>query len=95
MSFPAGRPRQRQLIRPNDPGRAGCDQDHRMVVPKQSSERMIFRATLEECRCEAQRCIDESTKAPHPGLRAHWLALAERWVDTAERLKAESDRQSS
>ena len=66
-----------------------------MVVPKQSSERMTFRATLEECRCEAQRCIDESTKAPHPGLRAHWLALAERWVDTAERLKAESDRQSS
>ena len=59
MSFPAGRPRQRQLIRPNDRGRAGCDQDHRMVVPKQSSERMTFRATLEECRCEAQRCIDE------------------------------------
>jgi hypothetical protein len=74
------------------PGRAGCDQDHRMVVPKQPSERMTFLAALEECRSQAQRCIDES--APHPGLRAHWLALAERWVDTAERLRAESDRQS-
>jgi hypothetical protein len=63
-----------------------------MVVPKQPSERMTFLAALEECRSQAQRCIDES--APHPGLRAHWLALAERWVDTAERLRAESDRQS-
>ena len=30
-----------------------------MVVPKQPFERMTFLAALEECRSQAQRCIDE------------------------------------
>ena len=50
---------------------------------------------VQECRRQAEKCIEESTKAPHPALRAHWLALAEQWGNTAERLfKIESERRS-
>src|SRR5262245_64440042 len=40
---------------------------------------------LEECRRQAQKCIDESTRVQSPSLRADWLALAEQWIRTAQR----------
>ena len=43
------------------------------------------RTTLEECRGQAQKCIDESRKTQaNPRLSAAWLALAEEWVKVAE-----------
>jgi hypothetical protein len=55
------------------------------------------RIALEECRRQAQKCVDESIKAQSPGLRADWLALAEQWVRTAERVAAQikKDQRSS
>jgi hypothetical protein len=50
--------------------------------PGQSAARMA----LEEWRRQAQKCIDEATKAHSPTLRADWLAFAEQWVNLAERL---------
>jgi hypothetical protein len=46
--------------------------------------------TAEECRREAQKCIDESAKA-HASYRvsADWLVLAELWIRMAEELTAE------
>ncbi len=41
---------------------------------------------LQEFRRQAQKCIEESTKAPHPVLQAHWLGLTEHWVNTARHL---------
>jgi len=55
-----------------------------MVVAKQPPDPTMVRVALEECRRQAQKCIDESTKAQSPGLRVDWLALAEQWVRTAE-----------
>jgi hypothetical protein len=62
------------------------DQDSEMAMEQQTSGSMPIRITRQECQLRAQKCIDESTKAPHPVLQAHWLALAEQWVTTAERL---------
>jgi hypothetical protein len=62
------------------------DQDSGMVIEQQTSSSMPARITRQECQRRAQKCIDESTKAPHPVLQAHWLALAEQWVNAAERL---------
>ena len=43
------------------------------------------RTTLEECRGQAQKCIDELRKTQaNPRLSAAWLALAEEWVKVAE-----------
>ena len=53
---------------------------------------VAFRIALEECRQQAQKCIDESAKAETPTLRASWLALAEQWVRTAERVASQIDR---
>jgi len=49
----------------------------------------MVKATLEECRRQAQKCVDESTLAQNPSLKAHWLALAEQWVTAAEWLRQE------
>jgi hypothetical protein len=57
-----------------------------LVAEQQTSSSMPIRITRQECQRRAQTCIDESTKAPHPVLQAHWLALAEQWITTAERL---------
>jgi hypothetical protein len=44
------------------------------------------RIPLEECRSQAQKCIDESRKTQaNPMLSAAWLALAEEWVLVAEK----------
>jgi hypothetical protein len=44
------------------------------------------RITLEEIRSQAQKCIDESRKTQaNPKLSAAWLALAEEWVNAADR----------
>jgi hypothetical protein len=66
---------------PESPGR---DQDFGMV--KQPPDPAVTRAALDECRRQAQKCIDESAKAETPSLRADWLALAEQWVKLAERI---------
>ena len=43
------------------------------------------RIPLEECRSQAQKCIDESRKTQaNPKLSAAWLALAEEWVNAAD-----------
>jgi hypothetical protein len=63
-----------------------------MVVAKQPPDPMMVRAVLEECQRQAQKCIDESIKAQRPGLRADWVALAEQWVRTAERVAAQIDK---
>ena len=55
-----------------------------MVV--RSPGRSAARLVLEECRRQAQKCIDKSAKAQSPSLRADWLALAEQSVNLAERL---------
>ena len=51
---------------------------------------MTARITAEECRREAQKCIDESAK-PHASLRVSpdWLVLAELWTRMAEALMTE------
>lgn len=41
---------------------------------------------LKECQRQAQKCVDEFIKAPSAPLRSGWLALAEDWVRTAERV---------
>jgi hypothetical protein len=69
---------------PQEPLRAGCDKDSGMVI--RPPGRSPARLALEECRRQAQKCIDESTKAQSPTPRADWLALAEQWVNLAERL---------
>jgi hypothetical protein len=68
-----------------------------MVVAKQPPDPTMIRAALEECQRQAQKCIDESMTAPSPTLRADWLALAEQWVRTAERVASqiETDQRSS
>jgi hypothetical protein len=48
---------------------------------------VAVRIALEECRRQAQKCIDESTKAQSSTLKTDWLALAEQWVSLAERLR--------
>jgi hypothetical protein len=48
---------------------------------------VVVRIALEECRRQAQKCIDESTKAQSSTLRTDWLALVEQWVSLAERLR--------
>jgi hypothetical protein len=48
---------------------------------------VAVRIALEECRRQAQKCIDESTKAQSWTLKTDWLALAEQWVTLAERLR--------
>jgi hypothetical protein len=58
----------------------------RVGMVKQPLDPAVARAALEECRRQAQKCIDESAKAETPALRASWLALAEQWVHLAERL---------
>jgi hypothetical protein len=55
-----------------------------MVVAQQPSGQMM--TALKECRRQAQKCVDESIKAPSATLRSGWLALAEDWVRTAERV---------
>jgi len=57
-----------------------------MVVAKQPSDPLMILAALDECQRQAQRCIDESSNAQNPRLRADWLALAEQWVRTAEQV---------
>lgn len=57
-----------------------------MAIEQQMSSSIPVRITRQECQRQAQKCIDESTKAPHPVLQAHWLDLADRWVTVAERL---------
>jgi hypothetical protein len=49
---------------------------------------MTARITAEECRREAQKCIDEA----HVSLRAstYWLVLAELWIRMAEALMTEN-----
>jgi hypothetical protein len=43
------------------------------------------RLTTEECRTQAQKCIDESRKTQSSRkLSAAWIALAEEWVVMAE-----------
>jgi hypothetical protein len=51
---------------------------------------MTARITAEECRREAQKCIDESAK-PHASFRVStdWLVLAELWTRMAEALMIE------
>ena len=39
---------------------------------KQPLDSVVARAALEECRRQAQKCIDESAKAETPTLRASW-----------------------
>jgi hypothetical protein len=50
----------------------------RMIDP------VAVRIALDECRQEAQKCIEEAADAP---TKADWLALAEQWVSLAERLR--------
>ena len=68
------------------PGCAGGDKDSGMV--RRPLDPVAARIALEECRRQAQKCIDESAKAETPTLRASWLALAEQWVRMAERVSA-------
>ena len=51
--------------------------------------------TLEECRRQAQKCLDESAKAESPRMKALWLALAEQWVNTAERVRQDKEDRRS
>jgi hypothetical protein len=53
---------------------------------KQPLDSVALNAALDECRRNAQKCVDESAKAQTPTLRAHRLALAELWVSLAERI---------
>jgi hypothetical protein len=55
-----------------------------MVVAQQPSGQMM--TALKECQRQAQKCVDESIKAQSAILRSDWLALAEGWVRTAERV---------
>ena len=48
---------------------------------------VAVRIALEECRRQAQKCIDESARAQSSTLKTDWLALAEQWVSLAEQLK--------
>ena len=61
-----------------------------MVVAQQPSGQMM--TALKECQQQAQKCVDESIKAPSATLRSDWLALAEDWVRTAERVAAQIDK---
>jgi len=63
-----------------------------MVVGKQRPDALMARAALDECQRQAQRCIDESSNAQSPGLRADWLALAEQWVRTAEKVASQMEK---
>jgi len=53
-----------------------------MVIEQHMSSSMPARMARQERQQRAQTCIEESSKAPRPGLRAQWLAL----VTAAERL---------
>jgi hypothetical protein len=54
--------------------------------PKQpTGPPMTVRLTMEECRRQAQKCIDQSRKTQsNHKLSAAWVALAEEWVVMAE-----------
>jgi len=60
-----------------------------MVSPKDNGGAAeLPRVTLEECRSQAQNCIDESRRTQsNPKLSAAWLELAEKWVNMAEALQ--------
>jgi hypothetical protein len=47
---------------------------------------VAVRIALDECRREAQKCIEEAVDAQDQTTKADWLALAEEWVSLAERL---------
>jgi hypothetical protein len=53
-----------------------------MVIEQHTSSSMPTRIARQERQQRAQICIEESSKAPRPGLRAQWLAL----VTAAERV---------
>jgi predicted GIY-YIG superfamily endonuclease len=53
-----------------------------------AAPQMAARITAEDCRREAQKCIDESKKATGK-LGGDWLVLAELWVTMAEAVKTE------
>jgi hypothetical protein len=60
-----------------------------MMAPKAkqpASPQMAAGITAEDCRREAQKCIDESNKATGK-LSGDWLVLAELWVTMAEAVK--------
>ena len=59
---------------------------------KQPLDPAVTRAAIAECRRQAQKCIDESSKAETPTLRASWLALAEQWVNLVERIARDEPR---
>ncbi len=48
---------------------------------------VAVRLVREECRRQAQKCLDECTKAQGSTLENDWLALADKWVSLAERLR--------
>ena len=57
-----------------------------MIIPAYPAlPQAISRVNTNTCFIQAQKCLDESTK-PHSKLKAEWLALAERWIKTAEEL---------
>jgi hypothetical protein len=46
-----------------------------------------LRVTVEECRIQANHCLQESRKVfGSPGICAAWLKLAEHWLNIADRL---------
>ena len=51
---------------------------------------MNARLTVEECRREAQKCIDNSASSyASPRVSMDWLVLAELWTRMAEALTTE------
>ena len=56
-----------------------------MMAPK-AKQPASPQITAEDCRREAQKCIDESNKATGK-LSGDWLVLAELWVTMAEAVK--------
>jgi hypothetical protein len=48
---------------------------------------VAVRIALDACRRQAQKCIDEATKAQSWTLKSDWLALAQQWISLAERLR--------
>ena len=57
-----------------------------MIIPAYPAlPQAISRVNTNTCFIQAQKCLDESTK-PHSKLKGEWLALAERWIKTAEEL---------
>ena len=56
-----------------------------MMAPK-AKQPASPQITAEDCRREAQKCIDESNKATGK-LSGDWLVLAELWVTMAKAMK--------